>query len=432
MNDQLPPYCQIAEMGVLGCLLLDATEVLPAISRLNPEAFYDLRNREVFNLAMKISAEGKPVDKLSISIAAREAGVDFGGISYLNECENNAPTAQNLSYHLPVVMEKHLRRRIIKGCDLISSQAHNGSGIDTVLGTVNRLVELEKPGAMQVENGREAGGRMINDLERRHQLQGDLSGLDSGFYRLNDLTCGLQFGEQTLIGARPSQGKTALGLNIFQRTAIHHKIPALFVSLEMSTEALMRRLLASQCSIPMDTIRKGSYSESDFAAMSQFNLLVGRSPMFILDAVSGINISELGTQIIRHVKKHGIKLVVIDYLQKIKASVKSEKRTYEVGEVSERLKALAVETKAAFLTLAQLSRESEKDKGRPPRMSDLADSGQIERDADTIILIHRNRSDEAMEAKLIVAKQRDGETGTVGLQFNGKYCRFENPAFAHD
>lgn len=432
MTDQLPPRSDEAERGVLGCLLLDSTEVLPSIASVPPEAFYDIRNRTVFDLAMKMNGEGKPIDSLALSIAARESKTEFGGMAYLRELEDAAPSAHNLSYHLPLLLEKHLLRRIAWGCDVITRQAHNGTPLDEVLKTVSKLTGLEKPWALQIENGKAVGDRMITDLERRHQLQGALSGLDSGFSRLNDITSGLQFGEQTLVGARPSQGKTALGLNIFTRTAVYHKIPALFVSLEMSTEALMRRMLAGQCSIGMNTIRRGSYSESDFSTISSFNLLVSRSPIFILDAVSGIGIPDLCSQVIRHVKKHGVKLVVIDYLQKIKPSAKSEKRTYEVADVSERLKALAVETGAAFLTLAQLNRESDKDKGRPPRMSDLADSSQIERDADTIVLIHRDRTPGNTEARLIIAKQRDGETGVVELQFNGQFCRFENPAPYYD
>jgi replicative DNA helicase len=142
--------------------------------------------------------------------------------------------------------------------------------------------------------------------------------------------------------------------------------------------------------------------------------------MFIVDGIDGMGIRQLCTRVRRHVLKYGIKLVVIDYLQKVRPSERHEKRTYEIGEISSRLKALAVETNVAMLTMAQLNRENTKDKGRPPRLSDLADSGQIERDADLVGLIHRSGSD----AKLLIAKQRDGETGIINLNFEGTYCRF--------
>lgn len=187
----------------------------------------------------------------------------------------------------------------------------------------------------------------------------------------------------------------------------------------------MRRLLASYMQIPLAEIRKGSYTPEQFSKFATFKSHAAQWPMHIIDGVSGVGIRELISTVRRLVLQHGIKFVVIDYLQKIKPSQKQEKRTYEVGEVSEKLKALSVECKIALLTLAQLSRENVQQKGRPPRMSDLADSGQIERDADMIGLLHKT-SGEVVRHMLIVAKQRDGETGIVKLYFDGRHVRFQS------
>jgi len=190
----------------------------------------------------------------------------------------------------------------------------------------------------------------------------------------------------------------------------------------------MRRMCAARERIPMNEIRRGSYSDATFKRFTVFRAYAAKAPFYITDAVRGIGIDELCAAIRRRVRKHGIRLVIIDYLQKVRAREKQEKKTYEIGEVSSALRSLAVSTGAALVTLAQLNRESEKDKGRPPRLSDLGDSKQIEQDADTVILIHRKREEQSGPASLIVAKQRDGEVGIVKMYFNGPFARFENYA----
>jgi replicative DNA helicase len=252
--------------------------------------------------------------------------------------------------------------------------------------------------------------------------------VSTGFSRLDYLLDGIQYGEQTIVGARPSMGKTALGVNILMHACFVNRVPTMFVSLEMSVPALMRRMCSAWCNVSMSELRKGSYSDETFKKFTVFRAFTAKAPMWITDGVRGLGISELCAIVRRRVRKHGIKLVVIDYLQKIRPGKREEKKTYEIGAVSSDLKALAESTGVAMITLAQLNRESEKDKGRPPRVSDLGDSKQIEQDADTVALIHRKRDDQTGAAQLIIAKQRDGELGVVNLRFNGTYCRFENEA----
>jgi replicative DNA helicase len=215
-------------------------------------------------------------------------------------------------------------------------------------------------------------------------------------------------------------------LNILEKACFKDKIPAVFVTLEMSIPALMRRLASSWTEIPMSIIRRGSYTEQDFHKLTNFRAMAAKAPVWFINGVGGMGIGQLCAAVRRRVKKDKAKLVIIDYLQKIKSSEKKEKYTYEVGEVSTRLKALAVSTNASLLTLAQLNREPERDKSRIPRLSDLADSGQIERDADTVGLIHRDKTSAIGKTHLIIAKQRDGETDSVELYFNKTLCRFEN------
>lgn len=429
MSD-LPPHDPEAEMGVLSCVLRSPVETMMRAGHLlTKNHFYLLTHQTLWCCFTEKQSAGEPIDLITVSQWLRKIRLldGVGGLEWLNKVEDFTPSSANLDSYMQILIEERARRKILEACRYISEGAMNRLPVSDLYAQSEAMLLPDKSEKTEILAGLAAANLMNDDLERRLKLNGDLSGLDTGFWKLNSLTEGIQFGEQTLIAARPSMGKTALGLNIFQNIALVKKIPALFVSLEMSTPALMRRLLASYSGISMKVIRRGSYSESDFSKFLSFRSHVAKCPMHILDGSRGLSISEVVSKVRFHVKHYGTKLVVIDYLQKIQPSSKQEKRTYEIGDVSGKLKSLAVETGAAFLTLAQLNRESEKEKGRVPKLADLADSGQIERDADTVALIHRKRDDENGETNLIIAKQRDGECGLVNLIFNGQYCRFENP-----
>jgi len=333
-----------------------------------------------------------------------------------------------LAYYLDIVVEKHLRRRLLKTSKQTSDAAYGEGDIYAAIAELSSSLTDIGDDEADTLAANDCALRVIDDLQRRFDLQGRRSGLVTGFNRFDDLTDGLQLGEQTIIAARPSMGKTAIGVNIVERVCIRDQIPTAFVTLEMSPAALMKRLLSSWGNISMNSLRSGKFTQGEFSKFSTFTALVRQRPLWIVDAISGMDCNRVAAIIRRLCRKHGIKLVVLDYLQKIKPASKQEKRTYEVGEVSGILKSLAAETGAAFLTLAQLNRESEKDKekgGRRPPLCDLADSGQIERDADTVALIHREDRSQ-LGTELIIAKQRDGELGMNYLHFNGQFCRFEN------
>jgi len=439
--DRLPPHAAEAEQGIIGCILLSPNKSLEqCIDKMphGPEVFYDLRHRTLYSELMGMYEAMEPIDLITLQqrLKDKQCLEEIGGIPHLNAIQDSVPSAANLSYYIEIVIEKHTLRKLIKTCTDVIGRVYQHSGeLDSLLDSVERDLGRISDGKKEIVtalDGKGSSERMINDLERRFNLQGKLPGLDTGFTDLNWMTDGLQFGEQTIIGARPSQGKTALGINIFCHTAITNKIPALFISLEMSVEAVMRRMLSYVMHIPAREIRKGTYTEEQFSKFTQFQVLCGKSPMHIIDGVDGMSIREITAKVRRYVLQKGIKLCVVDYLQKIRPSQRHEKRTYEVGEVSTQLKAIAHENNIAMLTMAQLNRENVKQAGkqqsRPPRLSDLADSGQIERDADLVGLIHRADS----EASLIIAKQRDGETGAIRLYFDGTYCAFRNYEHDHD
>ncbi len=424
--DKLPPHSIECEQGVLSCILQNPACLPDAIERLKSDSgiFYDLRHQLIYSELLRMLDERLSVDLITLMQRLKDGGVleQIGGISYLNQIQDIAPSAANLGFYADTVEDEAMRRRVIASCTEIIQKAGNAAS------SAMLAADLEKVLALQSEkqivaclDGAQAGELMISDLQRRMELEGKLSGLDTGLPDLNYMTEGLQFGEQFIVGARPSQGKTALGLSIFKHCAFNG-IPSLFISLEMSVESVMRRMLSMHTNIPLREVKRGNYTDSEFGKFASFKALCKKHPMHIIDGVSGMSIREISSVVRRKVVQHGIKLVVIDYIQKIKPSEKQEKKTYEIGDISGRLKALAVELDIALLTLAQLNRENTKEKGRTPRLSDLADSSQIERDADTVGLLHKQED----STLLIIAKQRDGEVGLIRLYFNGTYTRFES------
>ncbi len=431
LPDTLPPYSPEAEQGALGCILCDPDCLDDCQARLKPgsKVFYDLRHREIFEAMGELRARGQAIDIITLQAHLKDKDLleRVGGIAYLSALPDAIPSPANLPFYLDILVEKYRLRRLIATCTSAASAAQKcEQDAETLLGKIQLAFnELDSEDDRQLDTNA-CVEVMENDLQRRFELHGKRSGLCTGFYKLDSITDGLQFGEQTIIGARPSAGKTALGCNIVERACLRDGIPTLFISLEMSPAALMKRLLSSWAGIPMKDIRRGTFTEKEFESFRGFKEMAAARPLFIVDGVSGMNANQVAAAVRRLWRKRGIKLVVIDYLQKIRPVVKQEKRTYEIGEVSGLLKALAVQTGVALVTIAQLKREPTDDKTRAPQLSDLADSGQIERDADTVALLHRPDRDK-QETKLIVAKQRDGECGIVELLFKGSYCRFENP-----
>jgi replicative DNA helicase len=437
VSDHLPPFSLEAEMGVLGCILLSASECLDdckAAFTAGADVFYDMRHRTLYNALLAMQADSIPIDTISIQkkLADTDQLNGIGGMAFITTLPDSVPSAANIGYYIEIVLDKFHLRKLLQVCVATEKKVFSDCNVSVLLAeTENSIGQIDVSQSHDTLDGRETAKQFINDMQRRYDLQGALSGLGTGWQKFDQMTDGLQYGEQTIIAARPSVGKSASAINIVERICLIEGIPTAFVTLEMSPAALAKRLFSSHYRIDMQKLRNGKLDQGEFANMATFSRILAESKLFIIDGVSGMNAALLCALVKRLWRKHGIKLVVIDYLQKIQPPSRHEKRTYEVAAVSGMLKALAVELNVAMLTLAQLSRESEKDKGRLPRLSDLADSSQIERDADCVSLLHRAR-DKPEQASLIVAKQRDGEVGIINLFFNGKLCRFENVTYQNE
>jgi replicative DNA helicase len=425
------PTEEDAELKIIGCCVSGGLDVaIEAVERIPSQAFTRNDCQEWFTIIEAIATQGKQLSPSYFYSHWRERHPQLGIPIHLQEAVDQSAGIATLDYYEKKVVNAWRKRKILYALDTLQKKAYDpDTSVEDALAATEAVLSEQEIHSVTAFDGKLSARALITDMEDRFKLQGRLSGLASGFTDLDALTDGFQPGEQAIIAARPSMGKTAIGLNVLETICLTNRQPSLFVSCEMSTKALMRRLLSSYSKLPMKDIRAGRLTEDGMVKASTFAAKLSGSPLHVLDAVGGVEINKLCAAIRRACRKHGIKFVIVDYLQKIRASGKHEKRTYEVGEVSGALKALAVQTNAAFLTLAQLNRESEKDKGRQPKLADLADSGQIERDADMVALLHRNRGEnKGRDAKLIVAKQRDGEVGILDLYFNGEFCRFENAA----
>jgi len=427
--ERLPPHSTEAEYAIIGCILIAPSESLNTCQETIPagaDAFYTPECRIVYQTCLKMNDDLDAVDFITLQQKLKDTGRldEVGGISKLNEMQDSTPSAANLSYYIDILNERFQLRKIVQACTDVVSMVYENDDVESIISQAEaNIFSIQKSKYMPTLDGKAVGKRMLQDLERRFNLNGALSGLSTGIHALDLMTEGLQPGEQFIIGARPSQGKTALGLNFFAHS-VFNGVPAMFISLEMSVEAIMRRLCAMRLKIGMKTMRRGSYVEQDFGNFATMSSQLAKLPIRIVDGVDGMNIREVCSRINKEVIRSGIKLVVVDYLQKIRACERQEKKTYEVAEVSGRLKAVAHDNNIAMVTLAQLNRENvkggDKNGSRAPRLSDLADSGQIERDADTVALIHRKDN----ETNLIIAKQRDGELGLIKLYFEGRYGLF--------
>ena len=345
-----------------------------------------------------------------------------------NDAMEACPSPANLPYYIKGITEATHRRQLRDTGDrLIRESAMLTLNPDQIVSNAEAGLSIEVS-RETLSTSKQVAGNFIDQMQERFNRKGTLSGIATGFHWLDQKTDGLQLREMAIIAARPSIGKTAIAIAIAYKAAIQDKVPTLFVSLEMSKEAIFRRTVATIGSVSMQNLKSGNLNEGDMKSMMAASGKISNSPLWFLDGSSSHSISSITANVRRAVRKHQVRFVIVDYLQKVKAADRSEKRTYEVAEVSGKLKDIAVQTNVAMLCLAQLNRENEKDKGRQPRLTDLADSGQIERDADLVMLLDRDRKEPSGEAAIIIAKQRDGECGHVKLHYDGQFCRFSDPS----
>ena len=424
-------YAEEDEFALLGSCINGGNDIcFDAFAEVPTEAIQHFQLQPTYELIKGIVSQSKQV---SLPELMREWKRVYPSepvpFEIWNRCDELCPSPANYPTFAKSVLEAHHRRKLRDAGDrLIRESAVSTLSVDQIVANAESglSVELSKEA---VQTSKSVVTRFIDSTQERFNRKGQLSGITSGFHWLDKMTDGFQLGELAILAARPSIGKTAMAIAIAEAATIRGKVPTLFVSLEMSDESIVRRLVANVGSVPMQDIRTGEMTEGSFKSMGMASAKISNSPLHFVSGSSASGIASLTAIIRRSVRKWGIKLVLIDYLQKIHGSKSAEKKTYEIAEVSGKLKAIAVDTKTAIVALAQLNRENEKDKGRPPKLTDIGESGQIERDADLVMLLNRDRTQPSGEAVIAIAKQRDGECGLVKLWYDGQFCRFSEASF---
>lgn len=438
--DRLPPHSIEAEQGVLGCILLEPAGCIPiCVEKMGSSAdvFYDLRHKALYEALLEMNSSQRAIDLVTLqqALSDKQQLEGVGGLVYLASLPDAVPSAANLDYYIEILREKHVLRRLVGTCtEIVGRIYEHQDDVGTLLDEVERDIGniCRRDNTSKRVSPEQAVARFADDLERRWLNDGS-SGIITNMREFDRYNEGLQPGEMFVLGARPSQGKTALALHVLDQACLTDEIKTDFISLEMSSDRLIRRLAARRCRIPMANLVHGNIGDEEFARLAQFNQMVAAKPVTFHD-YSGERASiQLVVSLIRRAAAGGTKLVIIDYLTLIdgirKSNSRAEEKRHEIGYISNALKRVTKETGVAMLALAQLNREADKGdtktrKPRVPRVSDLAESGQIERDADVIGLIYRDEAAPSM-VNLLIRKNRDGMSGyNIGLNFNMQYQEF--------
>ncbi len=432
--DRLPPHATAAERALLGAMLIDESAIGEAITflkRFGAEIFFHERHRLLYDAIVRQYDASQPLDAVVLYDALKREGrlEAVGGVEFLGELASSVPSAARVLQYAEIVRDKHLLRRLIGTTHQVTELAFN----DQL--PVNEVLDQAERNIFEVTEQRISGGSselhalVLEVFQQIEQRDGEiLTGEPSGLFELDELTCGFQPSEMVIIAARPSMGKTAIGLNMAEHLSIVEKRPVLFFSLEMSKQQLAQRVLCSRARVDAQRLRRGMIARDELERLQVAADETRDAPLHVDDS-SDLSILEMRARARMAHRKYRFRAIFVDYLQLMRGP-RSESRQVEVAEISRGLKAMAKELNLPIIALAQLNRGPEDRSGNRPRMSDLRESGAIEQDADVIMLLHREsyyRQDvDDNTAELIVAKQRNGPTGEVKLHFNRQWTRFDN------
>lgn len=434
------PSNEEAERAVLGSILIENSSINQVLEILIAEDFYHENHSKIMSCMIDLDREGSAIDVLTLYEWMSSKGIieEVGGAAYLTYLVSTVPTAENVAHYAKIVKDKSvLRKLVLTATDI----AHRGYGPDI---EVDEFVDRAEQSILDIAqnkikpsfwHSRELAPAALENVERLHKRKQDITGITTGFERLDYLTSGLQKSDLVIIAARPGAGKTSLSLNIISNAAVNDDLSVAMFSLEMTKEQLMLRLLSINSKVSFSKMRSGSIGDDDLQRLFDSAKRYASANIFI-DDTPALTVLEIRAKSRRLKKDSRLDLIVVDYLQLMKGSSRNETREREIAEISGALKALAKELDVPVIGISQLSRQTETRTDRRPQLSDLRESGAIEQDADVVLFIHRqdiyrkNPEEKDGMAELIIGKQRNGPTGTVKLVFleqNG-VPSFENPA----
>lgn len=442
---ELPPQALEAEMAVLGSMLIERDAVEKAVDALVEKDFYQDSHRRIFRALLDLYHRGAGVDLVTAGeeLRKRKQLDEVGGMAYLSELVHRVATAAHVEYYARLVKEKSILRELISvATAVVSSCYHESKEPAHILdeAQANILKVAERQTLHGVVDTKLLAQEALEQIEAAFKDKRRVTGVPSGLRALDELTTGFQPSDLILIAARPSQGKTALSLNIAAHVALETSQPVLFFSLEMSRHAIMQRLISSEAGVNLKDVRTGFFPRDKWTSLTNAAARFSEAPMYILDTpgLSVLAVRSMSRQLASDLRRKNQKLglIIIDYLQLMRGVSRSESRQQEVSDISRGLKFLARDLNTPVIALSQLSRRTE-EKGRTdgrPMLSDLRESGALEQDADLVAFIYREAyykpNDPSLEGKaeLIVAKNRQGPTGSVDVAFDRRITRFGNAA----
>jgi replicative DNA helicase len=431
--DRIPPQNIEAEQATLGSMLIDRDAISKAVEIVQSPYFYKDAHRIIYEVIVGLFEKGEPVDLVTVTevLRSRDLLEQIGGVGYLTSLASVVPTAANVEYYARIVEEKHLLRSLIAaGTEIAAMGYDTAQDVDVALDNAERLIFSIAQGRT-VQTYDSIKNVLVSTLERIETLynnKGGITGLSTGFYDLDRMLSGFQRSDLIIIAGRPSMGKTSLMLNIAQHMAVNEHMPVAIFSLEVSKEQLVMKMLCSEARIDSQRLRTGNLTEDDWERLTYGVGRLSEAPIFI-DDTPALSVLELRAKARRLKAEHGLDVIFIDYLQLMQSKGRIESRQQEIAEITRSLKSLARELSVPVVALAQLSRAVESTSDNIPRLNHLKESGEIEQTADVVAFIYREdyynpQTENQGVADIIIAKQRNGPTGTVQLGWQKQYTRF--------
>ncbi|MCG6973675.1 MAG: replicative DNA helicase [Desulfobacterales bacterium] len=433
----VPPQSLEAEESILSAILVDNDTLPEILEILSPKDFYRSSHQKIFTAITELFSRDDPVDLVTLTNILRERGwlEEIGGATYLANLVDTVPFAVNAQHYAKIVHDKACLRQLIEKSNAIAKRCFEDRGdvenvIDYAESAIFEISENKiKPAFYPIGKIIEVN---IDALEERQGNKALVTGVATGYTKLDELTAGLQKSDLIILAGRPGMGKTAFALNIAKNSAVDTNVPVAIFSLEMSKEQLSFRMLSSEARVDSSRLRRGFITQDDWIKITDAAGFLSQAPIFIDDSPN-IGVLEIRAKSRRLKMENDIGLIVIDYLQLMKGRISAERRDLEISEISRSLKALAKELDIPVLALSQLNRKLEERSDKRPQLADLRESGALEQDADVVAFIYRDElynKDENNpnkgKAEIILAKQRNGPTGMAILTFLETYTRFEN------
>ena len=429
------PHSVEAEQSVIGAMMIDQEAITVASEMLSSEDFYQKQYGVLFDAMTALYAEGKPVDLITLQNRLKEMDVppEISSLEFIRDMITAVPTSANVRYYAQIVQDKALLRRLIKVNEDIANACYAGKEkVEDIMEDTEKQIfqVLQKKSSDDFVPIKDVVLKALDKIEMASRNKGSVTGMATGFIDLDYKTSGFQPSDLILIAARPSMGKTAFVLNIAEYMAFRSNETVAIFSLEMSKEQLVNRLFSLESRVDAQLLRNGNLSDTDWANLIEGAGIIGRSHL-IIDDTPGISVSELRSKCRKYKLEHNLGIVMIDYLQLMQGSKRSESRQQEISDISRSLKEIARELQVPVVALSQLSRAVEQRPDHRPMLSDLRESGAIEQDADVVMFLYRDDyynkdTDRTDVAEVIIAKQRHGPIGTEELAWLPQYTKFAN------